>query len=373
MNSIIISADIYPTKSNEDLFIKGNIDELFGKEIIDELKSANVRIFNLEGPFTNVSSPIKKSGPNHIAKIEAFNAISMLKPTILSLANNHILDQDENGLRDTLEVCKKNGINYCGIISKNSSDKAYQDFVLNGKKIAVYSCAEHEFSVANEKHDGANPYDPLVAFDDVKKLKEKYDYVIVLYHGGREEYRFPTPQIRRIFHKFSDYGADIVINQHSHCIGSAEEYNDSTLVYGQGNFLFDADDNEYWNSGLLIKLKIKSRLEVEYIPIVKVKNKVRLASKNEKKMIIEDFTKRSRDILKDRFVESNYNEYVEKLLGSYLASLHGKNKMWRVLNKLTRGKVWKFIYRDFRYYTLLNTLRCESHYELVRYGLEKWK
>ena len=35
----------------------------------------------------------------------------------------------------------------------------------------------------------ANPYDSLVSFDDVKDLRTKCDYLVVLYHGGKEYYR----------------------------------------------------------------------------------------------------------------------------------------------------------------------------------------
>lgn len=40
-------------------------------------------------------------------------------------------------------------------------------------------------------------------------------------------------------------GADLVIYQHSHCVGSYEKYKDSTIVYGQGNFMFNKRDDEY--------------------------------------------------------------------------------------------------------------------------------
>ena len=49
----------------------------------------------------------------------------------------------------------------------------------------------------------------------------------------------------------SRQGADAVICQHSHSMGCAEYYKDS-YIYGQGNFIFDANDNEYWNNGLIV-------------------------------------------------------------------------------------------------------------------------
>ena len=114
-------------------------------------------------------------------------------------------------------------------------------FVLSvsNKKIGVYACTEHEFSIAEDNKPGANPFDPLESFDHVSNLKKDCDYVIVLYHGGKEHYRYPSPMLQRVCRKFVEKGAGLVICQHSHCIGCEEKYLDGTIVYGQGNFIFN--------------------------------------------------------------------------------------------------------------------------------------
>lgn len=71
------------------------------------------------------------------------------------------------------------------------------------------------------------------------------DYTIVLYHGGKEHYRFPSPNLQKYCRKFIEKGANIVICQHSHCIGCEENYKNGKIIYGQGNFLFDDSDDEY--------------------------------------------------------------------------------------------------------------------------------
>lgn len=61
----------------------------------------------------------------------------------------------------------------------------------------------------------------------------------MLYHGGKEYYRYSSPNLQKTCRKMTEKGADLVLCQHSHCIGSYEEYNDSTILYGQGNFIFN--------------------------------------------------------------------------------------------------------------------------------------
>ena len=63
-------------------------------------------------------------------------------------------------------------------------------------------------------------------------------------NGGKEHYRYPSPDLQKICRKFIDKGADLVVCQHSHCIGCEEKYNHGTIVYGQWNFLFDRSNIE---------------------------------------------------------------------------------------------------------------------------------
>lgn len=94
--------------------------------------------------------------------------------------------------------------------------------------------------------------------------------------------------------KLVEKGADLVVCQHSHCIGCREEYLQGTIVYGQGNFLFDDEENEYWQTSLLIM--ISDDFEVKYIPLKKNKNTVRVAKENEAKNILEQFNIRSEEL-----------------------------------------------------------------------------
>jgi hypothetical protein len=90
---LIISGDLAPTPSNIELFNNGNVKELLGEELCFLLKNTNFFIFNLEVPLTDEETPIKKCGLNLIAPTSTINGIKALNPSLISLANNHILDQ----------------------------------------------------------------------------------------------------------------------------------------------------------------------------------------------------------------------------------------------------------------------------------------
>ncbi|MGO1371980.1 MAG: CapA family protein [Senegalia sp. (in: firmicutes)] len=371
---VIIGGDLVPTNSNIELFKNGNIDALIGKELYSLWNSTDIRIFNLETPLVDEETPIKKCGPNLIAPTDTINGINKLEPSLLTIANNHILDQGIEGLKSTENILKQNKIPFIG--AGNNLNEARKSYTIekNGFKIGVYACAENEFSIATDKKPGANPFDPLESLDHIKELNDKCDYLIVLYHGGKEQYRYPSPLLQKTSRKIIEKGANLIVCQHSHCIGCYEEYKGSTIVYGQGNFIFNKYDNEYWNTSLLIKLKFSNIIEIEYIPILKNGKGVSLAIGKDKECILQSFKIRSQEILQEDFIEENYTTFADQKIGLYLNSLSGMGK-WisRLDRKIFNGILLKKIYNEKKMLQIQNYFECEAHRELILKGLKRGK
>ena len=110
---ILIGADIVPTASNERLFIEGGTDKLLGTELSELIEQTDYMILNLEVPLTDRSTPIEKAGANLIANTGTIEGLRRINPYLYGLANNHILDQGEQGLRSTIELLDKYGLDYC--------------------------------------------------------------------------------------------------------------------------------------------------------------------------------------------------------------------------------------------------------------------
>lgn len=126
--SILIGADIVPTKSNFDLFEKGDALELVGRDLLDILNKADYRIFNLEVPLTDTERPILKCGPNLIAPCSTINGLKALGVDLFTLANNHILDQDVQGLNSTRKALDEACIAYLGV--GNAPGEAIRPYIL---------------------------------------------------------------------------------------------------------------------------------------------------------------------------------------------------------------------------------------------------
>lgn len=370
--SIIIGGDFVSTRSNRDLFISARISELFGDDLLAVLAQADFRVFNLECPLADKEAPIMKNGPNLIAPTSTINAIKGIKTDLLSLANNHILDQGEQGLCSTLETLAAHSISYVG--AGRNLNQASKPFIVTNERLSfgIYACAEHEFTIATDDSAGANPFDPLESLDHINDLKNKCDYVIVLYHGGKEHYRYPSPDLKKICHKIMDKGADLVVCQHSHCIGAFEEYNAGTIVYGQGNFLFDDSQSELWQTSLLIKVTVTGQgLSIDYIPIVKQGNGVRLAGKDRAEEIMSDFYHRSEMISDQEFLKREFEIMAAKMLDNYLTAFYGESFIFRVINKLFRYRLTSILHSKKSLTRLRNFIECEAHREFLSAGLRE--
>lgn len=363
--SLIIAGDLGPTRSNYSLFSSGNIEGIVEKQLLNILSSADIRIFNLEVPLTDNDTPIRKDGPVLGAPVSTMRGITLLDPSVVTLANNHILDHGEQGLKNTIKQLLGHKIQYTG--AGININEASQPVIIErqNRKIGVYACAEHEFSIADEDHAGANPIDLLESFEHISSLKSKSDTVIVLHHGGKEHYRYPSPELQKICRKMVSSGADLVVCQHSHCIGSYEKYGNGVIVYGQGNFLFDRRDDEFWSSGLLVRATIGDSLEVEFLPIIKKGNGVRIPEPPVAEEILSDFFHRSEQITHPGFVEEEFERYCLENGQYYLATLAGLGTTIRRADKVLNRPLTRLIYTRRKMGIIRNHFECETHRELI--------
>ena len=371
---VIIGADLVPTDTNIELFSQGRKQELLGNELIDILDRAAFRIFNLEIPLTDSDTPIVKQGPNMRAPTKCAQGLAAIGADLLTLANNHILDQGDQGLRSTIQALDDVGINHVGAGINLREAREPFFFEISGKQYGVYACAEHEFSIADEESPGANPFDSLDTPDKVREVKSKCDFLIVLYHGGKEHYRYPSPYLQKTCRKLVEKGADLIVCQHSHCVGCKEEYFNGTIVYGQGNFLFDHQNDECWNTGLLVS--VTEDKTVGYIPLMKTGRGVRLAVGDEAERILSEFNKRSDNIQQEGFIQRQYLEYAIKNIDDYMLFLTGKrgNIAFRIANKLSRYRLQKYVIQRYSRKVrigLRNYVECEAHRELLIEGLKQ--
>lgn len=130
-------------------------------------------------------------------------------------------------------------------------------------------------------------------------------------------------------------GADLVICQHSHCIGCGEKYQRGKIIYGQGNFIFDSwpMSNPFTYSSLLLKVDVGSELVVTEIPITRHGSGIHIAEGSERENILYDYRMRSKAMNDENFLQNEYKKFAVNKLNEYLSAFLGKNLILRGLIK----------------------------------------
>lgn len=353
---LLIAADLVPTSVTEKHFEEGNTRALFG-DICYLAPQMDRFIVNLECALTNHDGAIKKFGPNIKCTPECVNGIKKLGVTDVCLSNNHVFDFGVKGLRDTMATLDEAGLPYTGIGENDTDSRKPYFFEQDGKKIGIVNVCEHEYTYALPNRMGANPFDPFLTMQDVRAARAECDYLIVIYHGGKEYCRYPSPRLYNLTHELVHNGADAVICQHSHAIGCYEEYNGAHIVYGQGNFNFvfaGYDCPECWYTGLLVELDTEDKAKIKFHPIIATETGCDLAHGDVGGMILSQFEERNKSLLDGTWRE----RWHEFCISPEMAYYHEKVKNAGLDEESTH---WFAHYLD-----------CEAHTDVWRELYPTW-
>ncbi len=312
--------DVSPTVDTYDLYKQGKLEVLFGdtKELFDK---ADLTMVNLECALTDAETGIDKFGPCIKGPTETAELLRALGVQYAGLSNNHIFDFGKQGVLDTVAALDAAGIVHTGF-GKNEED-ARRDLIVQkmGERIAVICVCEHEYSYALEDRMGSRPFDPFQTMLDIRRAKEAgAERVVVLYHGGKEQCEYPSPRLQKACRAMVAHGADLVLCQHSHCIGCYESYEGGHILYGQGNYQFvyltAKEMPENWHDGLAVCYDTKTG-EVEFVPYTEDgKGGIMLAHGEERERILSGFEKRNAE-LKSGAWKAGWHAFCESKAAHY--------------------------------------------------------
>ncbi|MFD9625197.1 CapA family protein [Peribacillus muralis] len=166
--------------------------------------------------------------------------------SVMNLANNHMMDFEEQGLVDTIDEFKHADMNYVGV-GKNSDDaKASIDYSdVNGVRVATLGFTDvyGTDAVPTDKKAGLLNSNPDLLFEMIGKAKDakqgNADLVVVNMHWGQEYSSSATSRQKDLAKAVIDAGADIIIGHHPHVLQSFDVYKGGIIFYSLGNFIFD--------------------------------------------------------------------------------------------------------------------------------------
>lgn len=352
---MLFLGDTSPSKNLKEAFRRKEVDTLF-KDVIGYMKGSDFTFVNLECALTERTEAINKFGPALSAPKETAEILKGLSVTLCGLSNNHIFDFGIGGIEDTFLALDEAKLDYTGFGENYEDSRKNYVFEKDGEKICIIAVCEHEYSYALENRMGARPYDEYDTMEDIREARKNADRVIVIYHGGKEYCRYPSPRLVRLSRAMARCGADVVLCQHSHCIGCYENYEGCHILHGQGNFHFISNSpHECWYTSLGVKYDTKTH-EIEFTPIRALEDGITLAKGEDKREIMEAFEKRNAELASGEW-KQGWHDFCLSMSENYI-------------NAIRNACLPESTERNNAYFGHL--LDCEAHTDVWRELFPTW-
>jgi len=248
----------------------------------NKLKNCDWLVGNLETPIANEELKYTFERYCFNSPVSFIEAMKRCGFNLLTLANNHAMDRDEQGILNTLENCHKAGFDTVGMYATKEERNTIYVKEINGIKVAfvnytygVNSFAhkrffKHKYMVnmfqpeetlkgsihllnSNEQigedleriyFSGSDEFETVTPYleqleSDIKRAKEQSDYVVMVMHSGGQYNDEVDPYSRFIAQKIKEYGADIIVGHHPHIIQRSVIDNGYLTTFSLGNLLDD--------------------------------------------------------------------------------------------------------------------------------------
>lgn len=242
------------------------------KEVVEDLREADLLIGNLECPLTTAENPVLKD-PVITFKADTQNAVALKEAgfDILNLANNHAMDYDAIGLMETVTVLWEEGLLYTGASLPRCEGQVPLIIERNGCKIGFlgYSVFPPEGYISRAgKADVSRYYEEETAVE-IEKVRQTCDLLVVSFHWGKEFDYYPSERQKDIAHQAVDAGADLILGHHPHVLQEMEQYGDAYIFYSLGNFIFDRQIPRGTDESMVAKITVRDKkiVEVDTIPL----------------------------------------------------------------------------------------------------------
>lgn len=266
-HSLIFAGDIMLSRG-VDLWMRREGHLYPFENIAGTTNSAEIVFGNLESPLSTKG----KKGDNYYSfrgNPESVKGLIYAGFKVLNLANNHSCDYGKEALEETIELLNQNNIKTIGAGKNLQEARKPAIFNLGDLKITFlgYNVSPGAF-YAKDNRFGVTKAESALIMEDIEKMKNKADLIVVSFHWGIEYEDFPTEYQKSLAHMTIECGADIVIGHHTHTFQGIEIYKGKLIAYSLGNFIFDQRDLKN-NQSLVLKVVFKGKklLRAEIIPI----------------------------------------------------------------------------------------------------------
>ncbi|MDO0932898.1 CapA family protein [Streptomyces sp. DG2A-72] len=218
--------------------------------VLDEA-APDVRILNLETSVTRSDTFAPGKEVHYRMHPANLPALTVARPDVCVLANNHVLDFGRPGLDETLGSVAGAGLRTAGA-GRNAAE-AYAPAVVplgHGHRVLVFALGAWSSGIppdwaATTDRSGVAYVPELSAAEAaatvvrIRQTRRAGDLVVVSVHWG-SNWGYHVPHDQTAFaHALVDGGADVVHGHSSHHPRPLEVYRDRLILHGCGDFIDD--------------------------------------------------------------------------------------------------------------------------------------
>lgn len=162
---------------------------------------------------------------------------------LISLANNHTLDRGEIAIKNSISYWQNQPVIYSGSEKENQSHMKI--FTKNEITFAfiAYTYGTNGIPIPSGKEYLVNLFDYEKARNDIEKIKDEVDVIVVSMHWGDEYQNYPNDLQIEQANFLAKLGVDIIVGHHPHVIQPFDIINvngkNTYVIYSLGNFLSD--------------------------------------------------------------------------------------------------------------------------------------
>lgn len=212
------------------------------------------------------------------------NDLKAVGVDMLTMCNNHALDNYFDGLKMGLDYADAAGLAHVGAYRTQEEHDTPEVYDINGIKIGMLNYTQFTNGMAEKSDKAATEYgmrlmDGADYEGDIADLKRAgAEFVVAIMHWGEEYQRQPESSTRSVAKRLVAAGADLVIGGHPHVVQPAE-YVTATLadgtqktalvVYSIGNFVSDHrhENTAYTDNGVIFEFTVQENAagEIEMV------------------------------------------------------------------------------------------------------------
>lgn len=245
----------------KSLIHKTGSDFLF-KDASHLFDGGNIVFGNLECSIMNFNSNASEKTPFFCAEPDVINGLKNSHFNVISVANNHIMENGKDIYLHTIRILRNNGINAVGIRNK------IEIINIKNYKIAFLAYSFIEDYIPDVCYNKIQSADTIIK--DIKEVKPISDMIIISLHWGFEYIPYPSPNQIKIGRNLIDAGADIILGAHPHVTQSYEIYKNRPIFYSLGNFIFDHTYIPTTTDSFIAEINARDSLDsidVDIIPV----------------------------------------------------------------------------------------------------------